>query len=536
MTPNESTEAAISRRDVLKNVGFAGAASTAFATVGAGAPGRCDVTWDAGTCVATTDKARIVESCEGGTLATVPPGTEARVRDWTCCAESTVYYYLEWCDEDIPIGWVPQPLLEETEECCTGCRFRWDEGACVATQREGTSVFEEPCTDEQVDALPADLKATVERRHCCQETGTVFYSLEWCDDDIPGFWVRQPDLRAAEGCCEGCEFRWDEGDCVATKRDGTPGYKRPCRRKRPSLFSGGMKAIVARRHCCEDTGEVYYFLEWCEDGMPPHWVRQADLEQSQGCCEPCDFRWEQGDCVATKFDGTPVFKRPCRREHDGVVPGGVKAVVKKRYCCEETEEAFYFLQWCDVNVPAHWVRQGDLVPSEGCCEPCDFRWKDGDCVATDREGTPVFEEPCVDEPVDELPIGLKAEVLRRHCCEETDEEFYLLEWCDPEIPTLWVRQADLRAAEGCCETCRFRWEEGACVATDVEGTLLFEEPCMDEPVHELPADLKAEVRRRYCCEETGEEFYFLEWCDPEIPALWVRQADLRAAEGCCQDR
>ncbi|MFC3957614.1 hypothetical protein [Halovivax cerinus] len=165
------------------------------------------------------------------------------------------------------------------------------------------------------------------------------------------------------------------------------------------------------------------------------------------------------------------------------------------------------------------------------------QWTPDTCVETAVDGVPIFEEACVEEPLEQLPQGLQATVLEGDCCEGPvgPTPGYSVEWCDPDRPVTWIRQADLVESSGCCGACEPRWDPETCVETAADGVPIFEEECAGEPFEHLPQGMQATILEGDCCEAAAGPTpgYYVEWCDPNLPVSWIREADLVQSSDCC---
>ena len=336
------------------------------------------------------------------------------------------------------------------------CEFEWDVGTCVTTSGVEVPVFGEHCVDDPADYVSSGLKGRIRELACCEGDGyTEMYYVQWCDDRAPS-WVRQDDLKRTPGCCDECVFRWDVGTCIRAEYDDVAIYNRECPSDEPvDRAPRSAEGTILEYACCEGPQAIeMYYVEWCDDRLEDGWVKQADLERSSDCCDGggpgCEFEFDVEDCVETTGYDIPVFPDECGDDTGDRVPGGSKGYVVDRTCCGDDDPTeMYLIEWCSDEHPHGWVRQEDLTESPGCCE-CVFDLEG--CVATAPEETPIFEEPCMDEPFELVPEGTEGFVHEWICCEDGGPtEMYYVEWCDPDLPPSWVRQADLKPSSYCCE-------------------------------------------------------------------------------------
>ena len=294
MKSQKQRETTIQRRTVLKRIGAAGIAVAGITGVGGAASDSCEFEWDVGTCVATSSVRVPVfeEPCTDEPVDYVPSGVKGYITEFVCCEGigGVELYYVEWCADDLPDGWVEQADLERSSDCCDGggpgCDFKWDIEDCVETTGYDIPVFPEECGDDMGDRVPGGSKGYVVDRTCCgDDDPTERYLIEWCSDELLHGWVRQEDLTASPGCCE-CVFEFDVETCITTAADETPIFEEPCMQEPFELVPEGTEGFVHEWICCEDSGPTeMYYVEWCDPGLPPSWVRQADLAQSSDCCE-----------------------------------------------------------------------------------------------------------------------------------------------------------------------------------------------------------------------------------------------------------
>jgi hypothetical protein len=183
------------------------------------------------------------------------------------------------------------------------------------------------------------------------------------------------------------------------------------------------------------------------------------------------------------------------------------------------------------------VSAAGLVGASGtAAAACEFRWDVGACVVAAIDGVPIVDGPCSGTLIDRAPEGATAVIKDRACCgSDNNVPFYYLDWCDPRIEDGWVSQADLRQAEGCCDTsCEFKWGPEACVEANVGSAPVLAEPCSPEQIGEVYEGANGVIRDAVCCgEEVAREYYYVDWCDPDLVDGWVSQADLRGSTDCC---
>ncbi|ELZ09417.1 hypothetical protein C479_11375 [Halovivax asiaticus JCM 14624] len=458
MLPTDTTDSErgeVSRRHVLGSVGAAGVGATGLTGATASANAACEPRWQPEACAVTVEDTLLLEGCgdDGGT--TVPAGTEALLRDYTCCGESGVYYYVEWCEANYPDGLVAQAALELTPSCCGSCSFRWPIETCVATTGFEVPIYGEECAAEPQAVTTSGARGIVHERICCEvDSGLVpRYLVEWCTDELPPGWVDQSALTVSNGCCGDCEPRWTPDTCVETAVDGVPIFEEACVEEPIDQLPRRMQATILEGDCCD--GPVGptpgYYVEWCDPDLPVTWIRQADLVESSGCCGACEPRWNPETCVETAVDEAPIFEEECTGEPIERLPQGVQATVLEGGCCEGADGPTpgYYVEWCDPDLPVAWIRQSDLVASSGCCDSCTFEWDIDDCVQVSVSDPPIFESACGSEPV---VVEAQAIVADRRCC-EIDGEYhprYALQWCDSSLPDGWVGPDSLSAGSGCC--------------------------------------------------------------------------------------
>ncbi|WP_247729817.1 hypothetical protein [Halovivax limisalsi] len=533
----------VSRRRVLESAGVAGVGATGIAGATARTSAPCEPRWETETCVVTVEEAPLLEACGDDDPATVPAGTEAIVLDYTCCAETDEYYYVEWCESDYPEGWVAEAVLERAPSCCGTCSFRWEVETCVTTTGAEVPVYEEECAQEPGAITPSGAKGVIHERVCCEdEEGNRVprYGIEWCHADLPDGWVTQTDLTASDGCCDSCEPRWGPDTCVETAVDGVPIFDEECSGDPIELLPQGMQATVLEGGCCEGpTGPTPgYYVDWCDSDLEIAWIRQADLVESSGCCGTCEPQWGPETCVETAGDEVPIFDEECSGDPFEYLPQGVQATILESGCCEGADGPTpgYYVDWCDPDLPVAWIREADLVESSGCCEQCTFEWDVDDCIRVRFDEPPIFDAACANEP---MSVEARAVVTDRRCC-EIDGELrprYALEWCDATLPDGWVDEAAVVGSARCCD-CDLQLEPGQCVITYDYSVALYDEPCAGEYEVLIPERTKGVVREGACCEFNGDPWsgYYVEWCDPDLRDGWVADYAVSASDGCCDEQ
>lgn len=178
-----------------------------------------------------------------------------------------------------------------------------------------------------------------------------------------------------------------------------------------------------------------------------------------------------------------------------------------------------------------------LVGASGtAAAACEFRWEVGMCLVTEVDGLPIVDGPCSNTQIGQAPQGARAIVKDVACCgPENATPFYYVDWCDSRIEDGWIRQDGLERTEECCETsCDFKWDQEACVEANAEPVGVSAEPCSPDQVGEVYEGAQGIVMRAFCCgEEIAREFYYVDWCDPDLVDGWVSQTDLRRSEDCC---
>lgn len=167
---------------------------------------------------------------------------------------------------------------------------------------------------------------------------------------------------------------------------------------------------------------------------------------------------------------------------------------------------------------------------------CTFEWGVGACVAAAVDGVPVLDGPCSSTQIGQAPLGAKAVIKDTACCgPDNATPFYYVDWCDSRIEDGWVRQADLQQATDCCDTsCEFKWDLEACVEANAANVEVVAEPCSPDQIGEVYEGAKGFIVDAFCCgQEVAREFYYVDWCDPDLTDGWVSQTDLRQATDCC---
>ena len=256
-------------------------------------------------------------------------------------------------------------------------------------------------------------------------------------------------VTGVSGAADSCRFEWGIDDCVVVERDVVPVYSDACSGDQIEEALLDDVGRILDRDCCEEM--PVYYVEWCSDDRIDGWVEERHLVESEDCCGDCTFEWQVGRCVESTGHETAVFSSSCDENPVDAVSGGSKGRIQERYCCNmdgPTER--YYIEWCDPRLPDGWVREEDMTGAAGCCDECVFKWEPNECVRTTGE-TPSFQSSCDDRPSDSIPEGAKGTAHTLTCCgDDYPTEMYCVIWCDPNLSSSYVRQADLESASDCC--------------------------------------------------------------------------------------
>lgn len=185
------------------------------------------------------------------------------------------------------------------------------------------------------------------------------------------------------------------------------------------------------------------------------------------------------------------------------------------------------------------VSAAGLVGASGmAAAACDHRWEVGTCVFAALDVVPIVDGPCSNTQIGQAPQGATGIIKDRACCgPDNATPFYYVDWCDPRIEDGWVRLGSLEQSKDCCEpSCDFKWDLESCVEANAERVPVVAEPCSPDQVEEVYEGAEGIIRDAICCgEEFPREFYFVDWCDPDLVDGWVSQTDLWQATDCCGD-